>query len=332
MPRKGKSAWPILILGLAAPAFAAESGTPPDGIEWLRKMAGASRQLNYSGTFVYNHAGRTETSRIVHYVNAAGGEFERMEARDGPAREVIRTNDEVTCYLPDTKTVIIEKRGKRRFPSLLPEHLTGVADNYAVSVTGMDRVAGHDCHVIALVPRDKLRYGHHFCADAGSGLPLRARTFNEKKEPLESFAFTELKIGGSFNRDQVRSRYAAAAKGRDWRVDHSQYSSAEQAADTGWVLTQQPTGFKKLTELKRSFAGRSAKISHIVYSDGLAAVSVFIEPMPKARPAQMLSHQGAVNIYVRSVADHMVTVLGEAPAATVMQIANSLEFRGLPGR
>ena len=330
MPCKGKSAWPILILGLAAPAFAAESA--PDGIEWLRKMAGASRQLNYSGTFVYNHAGRTETSRIVHYVNAAGGEFERMETRDGPAREVIRTNDEVTCYLPQTKTVIIEKRGKRRFPSLLPEQLTGVADNYAVSVAGMDRVAGHDCHVIVLAPRDKLRYGHHFCADAGSGLPLRARTFNEKNEPLESFAFTELKIGGSFNRDQVRSRYAAAAKGRDWKVDHSQYSSAEQAADTGWVLTQQPTGFKKLTELKRSFAGRAAKISHIVYSDGLAAVSVFVEPMPKTRPAQMLSHQGAVNIYVRPVADHMVTVLGEAPAATVMQIANSLEYRGAPGR
>lgn len=332
MPCNGKSAWPILILGLAVPALAADSGTPQDGIDWLRKMAGASRQLNYSGTFVYNHAGRTETSRIVHYVNAAGGEFERMETRDGPAREVIRTNDEVTCYLPDTKTVIIEKRGKRRFPALLPEQLTGVADNYAVSVAGRDRVAGHDCHVILLVPRDKLRYGHHFCADAASGLPLRARTFNEKNEPLESFAFTELKIGGSFNRDRVRSRYATAAKSRDWKVDYSQYSTAELPAETGWVLTQQPAGFKKLTELKRSFPGRAAKISHIVYSDGLAAVSVFIEPLPKTRPAQMLSHQGAVNIYVRPVSEYMVTVLGEAPAATVMQIANSLEYRGLPGR
>ena len=332
MPCNAKQAWPILILGLATPVLAADSGALQDGLDWLKRMAGASRQLNYSGTFVYNHAGRTETSRIVHYVNSAGGEFERMETLDGPAREVIRTNDEVTCYLPDAKTVIIEKRGKRRFPVQLPEQLTGVADNYAVRLAGMDRVAGYDCQVILLVPRDKLRYGHHFCADAGSGLPLRARTFNEKNEPLESFAFTELKIGGSFNRDRVRSRYAAAAKSRDWKVDHSQFSTAEVPAETGWVLTQQPTGFKKLTELKRSFAGRAAKVSHIVYSDGLAAVSVFIEPLPKGRPAQSLSHQGAVNIYMRPVADHMVTVLGEAPAATVMQIANSLEFRGPPGR
>jgi sigma-E factor negative regulatory protein RseB len=104
------------------------------------------------------------------------------------------------------------------------------------------------------------------------------------------------------------------------------------STDTGWVLTRQPAGFKKLTELKRSIAGRAAAVSHIVYSDGLAAVSVFIEPLPKARIAHSLSHQGAVNIYIRPVAAHMVTVLGEAPAATVMQIANSLEFRGVPAK
>ena len=319
-------AWPIVILILAAPVLAAENGGTEDGMAWLKKMAAASRQLNYSGTFVYRHATQTETSRIVHYVNQAGGEFEKMEMLDGPAREVIRTNDQIICYLPATRTVLIEKRGNRRFPALLPEQLSGVTDNYTVSVTGSERVADHECQVILLVPKDKMRYGHFFCADVGSGLPLRARTLSEKNEVLESFAFTELKIGGSFNRDRVRSRYAA--KSKNWRVDHSAFSIAETPGETGWVLTQQPAGFRKLTELTRSFAGRSTKVSHIVYSDGLAAVSVFIEPLSRKRPAQSLSHQGAVNIYTRSVSDYTVTVLGEAPATTVMQIANSLEFRG----
>jgi len=316
----------VVALGLSAPALAADAGPARDGLGWLQKMTSASRQLNYSGTFVYRHASQSETSRIVHFVNPAGGEFEKLETLDGPAREVIRTNDQVVCYLPESKTVLIEKRGKRRFPALLPDRLTGVTENYTVRVGGMDRVAGHDCQVILLEPRDKLRYGRHFCAETVSGLPLRARTFNEKGEPLESFAFTELKIGGTFNRDRVKSRYAA--KSRDWRVDHSGYPTGEVAADTGWALTQQPAGFRKLTEMKRSIAGRNFMVSHIVYSDGLAAVSVFIEPLPRARIAKSLSHQGAVNIYTRPVADHMVTVLGEAPASTVMQIANSLEFRG----
>lgn len=322
-----KLIWPIVFLGLSAPVLAAEAGGPQEGFAWLKKMAGASRQLNYTGTFVYRNSNQTETSRIVHYVNAGGGEFEKLETLDGPPREVIRTNDQVTCYLPDTKTVIIEKRSARRFPALLPEQLTsGVADNYTVREAGMDRVAGYDCHVVVLEPKDKLRYGHHFCAEAGSGLPLRARTLNEKNEPLESFAFTELKIGGGFNRDKVKSRYAA--KSKDWKIDRSALPVAETPAETGWVLVSQPAGFRKLTELKRTIAGRAVAVSHIVYSDGLAAISVFIEPLPKTRPAQSLSHQGAVNIYTRPIADYMVTVLGEAPAATVMQIANSLEFRG----
>ena len=328
-----RGAWPIVFVGLAGPLLAAES-TPldvsQDGVALLKKMASASRRLNYSGTFVYQHSGQNETSRIVHFVNPAGGEFEKLETLDGPAREVIRTNDQVTCYLPDTKTVLIEKRSTRRFPALLPEQLSGVADNYVVSVTGMDRVAGYDCRVVLLEPKDKLRYGHQFCAEAGSGLPLRSRTLSEKNQLLEAFAFTELKIGGSFSRDQVRSRYAARSK--EWKVDHSALAITDVPADTGWSLTRQPTGFKKLTELKRSIAGRAGMVSHIVYSDGLAAVSVFIEPLPKARPARSLSHQGAVNIYIRPIADHMVTVLGEAPAATVMQIANSLEFRGVASR
>lgn len=323
-----KSALPALLLGLsiAAPA-AAEPGESPDGLAWLKKMASASRQLNYTGTFVYRSSRQSETSRIAHFVNNAGGEFERLETLDGPPREVIRTNDQVTCYLPASKTVIVEKRSPRRFPAaLLPEQLTGVSDSYTVRKEGTDRVAGFECQVVVLEPRDKLRYGHYFCAETGSGLPLRARSFNEKNEPLESFAFTQLNIGGSFNRDLVTSRYAA--KARDWKVDRSAVPVAETPADTGWVLTSRLPGFKKLTELKRSIAGRTATVAHIVFSDGLAAVSVFIEPMPNARLSPTLSHQGAVNIYTRPVADYMVTALGEAPAATVMQIGNSLELKG----
>jgi sigma-E factor negative regulatory protein RseB len=316
-----KAAQLIVLLVFATPVPAAEL----DGVGWLTKMANASRKLNYSGTFVYQHSDRIETSRIVHFVNPAGGEFEKLETLDGPAREVIRTNDQVTCYRPDTKTVIIEKRSARRFPALFPDQLVGVADNYAVNVGDMDRVAGYDCQVIVLVPKDRLRYGHEFCAEAASGLPLRARTVSEKNQPLESFAFTEVRLGGPFSRDQVRSRYAA--KSRTWKVDQSSLVLSDVPADTGWTLLNQPAGFRKLTELKRSIAGRTGMVSHIVYSDGLAAISVFIEPLPKPRPVKSLSHQGAVSIYVRPVADHLVTVLGETPAATVMQVANSLELR-----
>ena len=321
-----KAIWLFVVLELSATNVTlAANSDAEEGLALLKKMVNASRHLNYSGTFVYQHGNQSETSKIVHYVNTAGGEFEKLETLDGPPREVIRNNDQLTCYLPNTKTVIIEQRDARQLPMLLPERLSGLVGNYAVRKTETDRVAGYECHVIVLEPKDNLRYGRQFCTEVNSGLPLRSRILNEKHQAVESFAFTQLSIGGAFNRDKVKSKYAA--KSQKWRIDRSALNISETVVNTGWVLNNQPPGFRKLTEMQRSIAGRPGAVSHIVYSDGLAAVSVFIEPLPKERPAQMLTHQGAVNIYSRAYSNHMVTVLGEAPAATVTQIANSLELK-----
>jgi sigma-E factor negative regulatory protein RseB len=321
-----KALWPILFLGLSATHLAlADSGASQEGWPWLQKMANAANQLNYSGTFVYQHQGLSETSRIVHYVNPAGGVFEKLEALDGAPREVIRTNDQVVCYLPSAKTVLIQQRSARLLPALWPESLAGITENYAVKMDGLDRVADHECQIVTLEPRDDLRYGRQFCVEVRSGLPLRVRTLGEKNETLELFTFTQLTIGGRFSRDRVRSKYAA--RSQNWRVDRSALNVAEREADTGWVVNNQPAGFRKVTEVRRSIAGRKGPVAQIVFSDGLAAISIFIEPMPGERPAEELTHQGAVNIYTRSFANHRVTVLGETPAATVMQIADSLELK-----
>lgn len=321
----------VALLSFAGTAQAIESSTQGDALVWLKKLAAAGRQQNYSGTIVYQHGNHVETSRVVHFVNNAGGEFEKLETLDGPPREVVRSNDQVICYLPNTKTVLIEERSRsaRNFPALLPESLSGISENYHVRKEGVDRIAGYDCQWIVLAPRDHLRYGRRFCAELGSSLPLRAHTLNEKGEPIESFAFTQLTLGGSFNRERVSSKYAEMSRAQNWRIDRSGLSMAPPTpADTGWVLSTPVPGFKKLMEAKRSLGGRPGAVSQIVLSDGLAAVSIFIEPMPRVATTQALSHQGAVNIYKRPYGNHVLTVLGEAPAATIMQIANSLELRG----
>jgi sigma-E factor negative regulatory protein RseB len=320
----------VVLLSLAGAAHGADIGAQGEAFTWLKKMASASRQQNYSGTIVYQYGNHVETSRVVHFVNTAGGEFEKLEALDGPPREVIRSNDQVICYLPSVKTVLIEERARntRNFPALVPESVNGISESYQLRREDVDRVAGYDCQWIALVPRDNLRYGRRFCAELASGLPLRAHTMNEKGEAVESFAFTQLALGGTFSRERVKSKYADKSRSQSWRIDRSGLNPAPSTpADTGWVLTAQLPGFKKLMEAKRSLGGRSGAISQIVLSDGLAAVSIFIEPMPRVHPAQLLSHQGAVNIYKRPYGNHIVTVLGEAPAATIMQIANSVELR-----
>jgi len=297
---------------------AAETGA--DAMAWLKKIAAASRQLNYAGTFVYQHGRQMETSRIAH-MSDASGEYEKLETLEGPSREIIRNNDNVTCYLPATKTVIIEKRTIRHFPALLPEQLSEISENYVVTRGGQERVAGHDCQVIALEPKDNLRYGHNYCAELATGLALRARTVNEKGEPVDMFVFTQLMIGHQVSRDMLKSRYAGLSQ--SWHIDRAALDQSESAADGSGALRSPLAGFKKVTEMRRSVPGRATSVSHIVYSDGLAAVSVFIEPMSKSPPNAGATYQGAVNMYVKSGTDQVVTVVGEAPARTVRQIAES---------
>ena len=313
---------------LSAPVCAQDAGTQ-EALEWLKKIADSSRTVSYSGTFIYQHGSRVETSRVVHYVNQAGGVFEKLTTLDGPPREIVRANDHVSAYIPDARVVLIELRSTRHLPVMLPEKLSDLTPQYDVRKLEADRMGGFECVWISVMPKDKLRYGRKFCAERSSGLPLRAQVFNENSQVVESFGFSQVSLGGQFSRDQVTSSYEGRAQAQKWRVDRSALNVMEQAADTGWAANNLPAGFRKAMEVKRTIAGRPIAMPHLVYSDGLAAISVFIEPKVRELPAKALISQGAMHIYKRAVGDSVVTVLGEAPAATVMQIANSVESRNL---
>lgn len=298
---------------------------PVDAGAWLRKVVEAARQTTYAGVFVYQHGRQVETSRIAHWVDATG-EHEVLETLDGPPLEVVRNNDSVTRYLPDSRQVVMAKRHGRQFPALLPENVAGITENYAITRGENDRVAGIDCQTLVLEPKDNLRYGHRFCVEPNSGLLVRARAYDENNRMVESFAFTQLALGSAVGRDLLKSKYAA--KSQDWKVDRSALENADTTRDSGWVLKNQPPGFRKIVEMRRSFANRPAAVSHLVYSDGLAAISVFIEPLPKpVPPLGAVGYQGALNIYVSAQAEQMLTVVGETPARTVRQVAESLSPR-----
>jgi sigma-E factor negative regulatory protein RseB len=304
------------LLVLAAGVAQAQS---PETLGWLRKIHEATQRLSYTGTFVYQNGGHTETSRITRYVDASG-DIEKLEILDGVPREIVRTKDTVRCYLPGSRVVKVDRRAERGFPALLPERVSALARHYDISLGETRRIAGFECQAVLLTPRDDLRYGYQLYADVHSGMLMRAVTLDPAGEPIEQFTFTQLAIGG-VTRDMVRPRNA----GRAWRIEDA---GAAPARLTGWRVAPELPGFHKVVELKRRL-GESRPVGQMVYSDGLAAVSVFIEPLAARHdPVRTgLARMGAINIYTREVANHMVTVVGEAPALSVQRIADSVEFR-----
>jgi len=316
---------PVRVLPFLLPVSAAIAQTDTSALQWLQRIYSASEKLSYAGTFVYQQGQRVETSRIVHVVDSSGPR-ERLETLDGVPREIVRSGDEVVCYLPASMTVKIDKQpGRRPFPAILSEQLKDVSENYTVKKGEIERVGGYNCQILILEPKDRMRYGHRLWADVSTGMLLRAKTFNEKNELLEQFAFTQIKIGGAISRDQLKTRYFRQSK--DWRVEDSGAIRAN-LAESGWTIRSRPPGFRTIAEMIRTIGGTEG-VGHIVLSDGLAAISVFIEPATGKRPVPQagLARQGAINVYVRPVGNYWVTVVGEAPAESVKYVANAVEYR-----
>lgn len=332
--KHGLIVWFALAAGLVSQSVLGQATIgQPEAMQWLQRVAGAARKLSYSGTFVYRNGSHSETSRIVH-VASNGNQMEKLEVLDGSPREVTRYNDEVKCYLPESHLIIVEQRSTRRsFPALLPAGLAGLGDHYVVRKGSRMRVAGIDSQIIRLDPRDAWRYGHQFWIDPATGLLLKAVMYDERGEPLESLAFTELHIGEPASLDALKSSFANNATMKDsWRVRQAKMRDIRD--DAPWLFRAELPGFRRQAAMVRDIPQASGaeahEVLHWVYSDGLAALSVFISPLRGQSDVADIGAKslGAISVMKRVVDGHLVVVMGDMPPAAIKYFADGVEGRG----
>jgi len=315
----GRFAPAVFVLALVASGARAD-----DAAQWLARASQAARQLDYVGTIVYQIGPRVESSRITH-LYTDNREFAKLVNLDGPAREVVRNDGEVRCYYPDAKLVRVEPGTFRNvFPSLSAEQQQSLSSYYAFRVVGEDRVGGRPVQVVVFEPKDGLRYGHRFWSDGATGLLLKARVLNERSEPIEQFAFSDLTINARIERSMVEPSWPVVPP--DWKMLESAAGDVVQQA-TGWMVARMPPGFEKIMEGFRKLRGRRERVAHLVYSDGLVSISVFIEPLTSAPAPAGFLQKGGLNVYSVKQDDYLITVMGETPGATVRQIAHSVTRR-----
>ncbi len=323
-PKGGRVPRALAPVALAA-LLAAAPARADDAAQWLARVAEAARTINYTGTFVYQRGNRVETQRIVHF-SQGGSEVEKVTSLDGPAREMVRGQGEVRFYFPDAKLVRVEPRTlKNGFPSLSADQQKSLKEYYDFRTAPAERVGGVAADVVVFEPKDGMRYGHRFWSDASTGLLLKARMIDERGEVVEQFAFTDIQINAKVDKAMVEPSWASVPA--DWTV--KELSAGDVAMhETGWAVTRVPPGFVKIMEGYRKLRNRQVPVAHLVFSDGLVSISVFVEPFVAAAAATgMQSLQGGLNIYRVKQDDSLVTVMGEAPGTTVRQIGNSVARR-----
>lgn len=308
----------------------AHAGGSSDGEarQWLQRMSQAVRSLNYEGTFVYRRGDKMVGMHITHVVDGRGAR-ERLVTLNGVRREVIRDHDGVTCILPDKHLVVASKGAiDKPFPAKLLENPESIDAHYDLITAGQNRAMGRHAHVIVIKPHDKYRYGYRMWIDDKTGLLLESDVINKDGRVVEQMMFTSLKLLDKAPPSMDHQIHAIV------NTVLKSTKSVSVAADPRWLVKQIPQGFRLIERRKRTrqSSGHAASLDHLVFTDGLASVSVFIENQTSGRPHRAspligISHLGAVNAYRTVVGNHQVTVVGEVPSRTVRLIGESVSYR-----
>ena len=310
----------LLLTLISASSFAVDQ-TPP-AQKLIRQMSEANHELNYEGIFIYRRHGKMDTMRIIHKVGENGIQ-ERIVSLTGFAREVIRDKNSVTCILPDNESVMVEKSSPRQFRiSQLPEQINRVSEYYTFSIAGQDRVANRPAWVVDILPRDDFRYGYQLWIDLESKLLLKSELKNKEGTPLEQFFFAKLQIVEEIPDEWLRPEISGV--GYTWHDNSSEDFPVHQG-DISWKATWMPDGFVMSDQEKQSVEESQMPVEHLMYSDGLATVSVFVEKIDK--PVNVVtgpSSMGGVNTFSTMTDSYLITAIGEVPRDTVKLFAKSV--------
>lgn len=305
---------------------AATDSTDANPTDWLMKINHAAATLSFSGMFVYAHDGGIETMQVVRRVKDEMMQ-ERLYSLNGEAREIVRDRKRIWCYLPAQKSGVHAYRQafESGFPRILPDDLDGLRRNYHFTDGGINRVANRMARRINVLPNDDYRYGYRLWADLETGLLLRSDLVNQEGIVVEQYLFVSIDVDSEIS-DHALTAVTSKEK-LVWYGDDSDGEPPIALDESKWQFSQLPAGYRLNKYIRRMSALEGNEIEHLIFTDGLSTLSVFIKPTsPEQSGMEGLSRMGAVHVYRSIINDHRVTVMGEAPARTVELLATAVSY------
>jgi len=291
------------------------------------RMQTASQNINYHGTLVFLQNGQVQSMRVVHKADKTG-RFERLINLNGVAREVVRKDDLVICYMPDSKEVMVSRQKIKGNVNVLTQ-LAGndfieLQKNYEFTLESMERIAGREAQRVLIQPNDNLRYGYRLWVDNEKSILLKSDLLNEQGESLEQAMFADIAIVDHIPESLLQP--TSTGDGFTWYERESD-SSKPMILDSDWKIEPLPRGFAVSSRFRHQMLGSSIPSEHWVLSDGLANVSVYFEKLTDDQEAfEGIAPMGVVNAFGIINAEHQITIIGEVPANTVEQLAHSVIF------
>jgi sigma-E factor negative regulatory protein RseB len=287
-------------------------------LDWLNHMGAAVQSTSYEGTVIRIKDGKAEALKVVHTVKD-GVVREKVVAQEGNGLEIIRHGNEVHCILPDRKSVLVEEwDDQSTLFSTLPSSEIRFGNEYDVSIVRKERVAGREAILLAIRPHDNYRYGHRIWLDTETSFPLQTQLISEGAA-IEQVKFADITLNKEIHASALEPSYST--EHFTWLRQPSGHVGT--VVKTSWLSDELPVGFRAVSTHEETIEGSDEVVTHILFSDGLANVSVFIAGK-SGDLATGSARIGGSNSYGYEHGDFEITAIGEVPALTVEQIATSM--------
>jgi sigma-E factor negative regulatory protein RseB len=288
------------------------SSTTPDALHLLRSMTQSFSTLSYDGVFVHSEATNMNSMRVRHDL-MGGVEYESLVDLDGDKIEVLRIDDKIISVYPNA--LVANTRAPlvppfKRFKDVESERLIKGYDMIVGEHTS--RIAGRNVVAVKLVPKDQYRYGHEFWLDKENHFLLKHDMMKTDGELLERIQFTSV-------------NFAPDLKNKDFVPKEGSYAepvveSQPRRVKNLWQFDWLPDGFSLVWPEARSL---NHGTSMLLLSDGMATVSIFVEPTMKAKSMSIIS-MGATIAGERSIKVkdqlYLLTMVGEVPEPTIEKL------------
>jgi sigma-E factor negative regulatory protein RseB len=328
----------FVLAGAIAALPAAGSDDPGS---WLERMSYSLEYLNYEGTLIQFQGTDAAVMRIVHRVEN-GVPTERITAMDGIGREIIRRGEEVTCILPDQQAVLVGNRSdEQQGSSPLRKQFAGDvrfdSRYYRLALAAGGKLVGRDTRVVTVRPTDGYRYGYRLWLDHATAMPLKVQVAGDDGVVVEQLLFSDISLPERIPASAVQP--SLTIDSYTWQrspvraLPPDGVGPAVAVLPGAWRVDSVPPGFSLRAVRSQRSAGTTALLEHLVYSDGVASVSVFVEAgVAAAEQVEGPSRMGAANAYTTMTGGFLITAVGEVPVRTVETIARSVRPAAIAGR
>lgn len=320
-----------LLLGLSSGALsvAVQAAEPLDAASAravIDRIQAAGNTLSFTGTFVHQQDSVLHTSKIFQRVESRQATT-KVQTLEGQQREIIKNANETRIYMPERQTVKVDQTGQPRaaFPVMFVGSSGSVVRNYDMLQGGTQRIADVDAQEYILKPKHDLRWRIRFWVDKRTGLIVRCQKLDADGRIVEQVAFTELNVTARPSAANVGVSFSGA---RQWET-HDASLSLMPSPPPLKFKADTLKGFDLVGVYQKPLVATQDTIEtrRYVFLDGVASVSVFIQPKSSGALIERARRKGSLSMTSREIQNFRVTVIGDLPPEALNQFAQTIEWK-----